>query len=44
MLQFIQEKGLLTEHENTKRIKLDDSAYFWTHSYSWCQQNFQDSP
>jgi len=45
MLHFIQEKGLFTQPENTKRIKLDDSAYFWTHSYStWCNKNSQQCP
>jgi len=45
MLHFIQEKGLFTQPENTKRIKLDEAAYFWKHSYStWCQQNFHQCP
>jgi hypothetical protein len=45
MLHFIQEKGLFTQPENIKRTKLDDSAYFWRHSYStWCNKNSQQCP
>ncbi len=43
MLNFIQSNSLFTQ--SRKHIKLDDSAYFWNHSYStWCQQNFSRCP
>lgn len=45
LLHFIRKKGLFTQPGNTQRIKLDDTAYFWTHSYStWCKNNFQKCP
>ncbi len=45
LLHFIKEKGLFTQPKRIERGKLDDSAYFWTGSYStWGKQNFQKCP